>query len=268
MKTQMLKAFRVSTSRQYGRTGIWTAALVIFLFGLIIPPAGQARTVQVMYGKLMPFMYQQKGKPAGFYVELMNMVLKEMGPVTLHYTYLPVKRGIEEVKRQPGTMFLGLTRNPSRENSYKWVGPIASRRVCAFRLKSRPDLSLDTPEDFKKYRFGTGLGFAAIQDLKAHGVSLNRIDEIRQDSVNIVKLFRKRIEFYASIDFTAAHNAHLEGYAWDQIECAYVLNDKYKLYFAFNRQTPDELTRSFQKALDTVKEKGKWQKLVNLYTGR
>ncbi len=227
-----------------------------------------AREIQVLYGKLPPYMYQENGEPAGFYYDLLMLMKKEMKDIQLNFQYLPVKRMIYETRVRPGRMCLGITRNESRESLYKWVGPTIQRRVGAYRLKSRAHLSLNTREDFQKYQFGVGLGFAAIQDLLKLGVPMKNIQEVPVDSANIFKLLRQRIDFYASIDLVAVHNVKLAGGKWDDFHEEYILNDRYHLYYAFHKDIDDALIRDFQQALDKVKQSGEWQILVNRYTGK
>lgn len=243
-------------------------AILIFLYVLLFDVSVQAREIAVLYGKLPPYMYMADNRPAGFYYELLALMKKQMAPITFTYQYLPVKRMILTARLRPDTMCLGLTRNPERESLYKWVGPSISRRVGAYRLKSRPDLVLETEADFKTYRFGAGLGFAAIQDLMAYGVPKVHIEEVSRDSANITKLVQGKIDFYASIDVVAVQNAELEGISWEKFHCAYILNDRYQLYYAFHPETQDSLIREFQQALDTVKSAGAWDVLVSRYRGK
>lgn len=238
--------------------------IVLLLFG---PFTVESREIKVLYGDLPPYMFVKDGKPAGFYYELLQEMKKELKDIDFTYRYLPVNRMIYLTQRDPGTMCLGLTRNEKRENLYKWVGPSIPRRVCAYRLKSNSHFRLRTKEDFQKYSFGVGLGFAAIQDLLKHGASMENIDQVSNDSVNIKKLVMGRFDFYASIDVVAIHYAKLNGVNWNDIHCEYVLNDKYSLYYVFNKATADSLVEEFQQALDKVKESGRWKKLIDVYYG-
>lgn len=242
--------------------------ILLLLILLFIALPVEAREIKVLYSELPPFMFMEDEKPAGFYNALLQEMKKEMGDIKLNYKHVPVKRMIIITQKEPGTMSLGLTRNPKRENLFKWVGPSIPRRVAVYRLKSRTDTRLKTSDDFKKYTFGVGLGFAAKQDLIKHGVPRENIEEVSIDSANIKKLFSNRIDFYASIDIVAVHNVRLESLSWNDIHCERVLNDKYSLYYAFNKETEDSLISEFQKALDKVKESGKWENLYNFYYGK
>lgn len=235
---------------------------------LCISVPTEAREIKVLYGELPPFMFIKDKNPAGFYYDLLQEMKKEMGEIEFSYEYLPVKRMITTTQKEPGTMCLGLTRNPKRENLFKWVGPSMPRRVGVYRLNSRTDLRLETADDFMKYRFGVGRGYAAIQDLLKHGVPMEHIEEVSRDSGNVNKLFKNRIDFYASIDVVAVHNVKLEGFSWSDIHCERIINDNYMLYYVFNIETEDSIISEFQKALDKVKESGKWEKLVDFYTGK
>jgi len=50
----------------------------------------------------------------------------------------------------------------------------------------------------------------------------------------------------------------------NEYEVVYSLS-KAKLYYAFHINTSDELISSLQKALDTIKNEGKYQKVLNFY---
>ncbi len=142
-------------------------------------------------------MFIKDKKSAGFYYDLLQEMKKEMDDIEFSYNYLPIKRMIITTQEEPGTMCMGLTRNPERENRFKRVGPSMPRRVGVYRLKSRDKLRLKTKEDFTKYKFGVGRGrgFAAIQDLLTHGVPLEHIEEVSRDRSNTKKLFNNRIDF-------------------------------------------------------------------------
>ncbi len=66
----------------------------------------------------------------------------------------------------------------------------------------------------------------------------------------------------------AVHNVGIEGFRWSDIHCERIINEKYDLYCVFTIETEDSVISEFQKALDKVKESGKWQKRVDFYYGK
>lgn len=237
--------------------------LLLSLLTVVLP--AKAEMFQVVGSEFPPLMHQENGKPAGLSVELLQLMLQEMKDTDVTIGFYPVPRMLKMVENNPNTFTLSVTRNPEREASFQWVGPICSRTNALFKLKSRTELQPKILADLQSYKIGVGRGYAAANDLLKAGVPKGNIEEVTEDVQNIKKLFAQRLDFVASNDLVFADVLKREGHAWTDVETAMILDDMYQYYYAFNKNMNDNVVQRFQRALDEVKRKGQYDELLKKY---
>ena len=210
-------------------------------------------------------MYSENGKAEGFYVDLLTAIMSNLPDSTTDIQFYPVNRMLLEISKTDNTFSLGITRNEKREQDYKWVGPIYPRIFALFKNKDRSDIQVDSLADIRSYRIGVGRGYAAVNDLLKAGVPRANIHEATDDTLNIKKLFRNRVDFVVMNDIMLAALLKKEGKNWGDVEKALILNDQYEFWYAFNKNTDDQTIAKFQRALDQLKTDGRYDQIVKKY---
>ncbi len=238
--------------------------LIILIFSEFIVTAG-AKEYTVVGTDLPPLMYQQDNQPKGFYVDVLQEMVRNMKDVDIDIVFYPAPRMFKILSESKETFSLGIARNEKREHLYKWVGPIYPRIFALFKLKSRTDLKITKLEDIRSYDVGVGRGYAAVDDLLKAGIPRKNIKEVTTDTQNIKKLFANRIDFVIMNDVMLAYRLEQEGHRWTDIEQTLILNDSYQFWYAFNKEMDDNVVRKFQVALDQLKETGVHKTIIQKY---
>lgn len=215
--------------------------------------------------EFVPFMYLKDEKPSGLSIDILNEMLQKTKGIEIKTDFYPMKRALKMVADEKNTFILTLTRTPKREKSFKWVGPTFPRIIALYKLRSRSDLKISSIYDVKHYQVGCGMGYAAVNDLIKAGVPKAQIHETYDDRVSIKMLFKKRIDFVANNNLATAHLLQQEGYSFQDVEQSLVLQDKYQYYYGFNKDTDDKIIRQLQQSLDTLRQDGTYEKLIQKY---
>jgi len=213
-------------------------------------------------------MKDKDGKIVGSSIEVLDAVLKKMNS----------KQSIENVKlrswaksyaiaqKKKNAMVFSTTRTESREDLFKWVGPIAKATVGVVALKSK-HVVINKVSDFNKYRVGAVLKDIGELLLIDAGVDKKSIQYVKgEDAINISfkKMQKNRIDMFAYNINVAFANARMEGFDTDKYEVVYTLKVGYQ-YFAFNKETDDKIIKKWQSALDAVKKDGTYAKIQSKY---
>lgn len=242
-----------------------TILLYACIFFSVCGAQATAKQYTVVGTDLPPLMYQKDGQPMGFYVDVLQEMVKNTKDIDIKIEFYPAPRMFQVLSECTEAFSLGVTRNEKRENLYKWVGPIYPRVFSLFRLKSRTDLAIKKLEDVRTYTVGVGRGYAAVEDLRNAGIAPENIEQVTNDAQNVRKLFAKRIDFIVMNDVMLAYRLVQEGHSWDDIEQAVILNDTYQFWYAFNREMDDAVLQRLQNALDLLKQNGVYDTIVQQY---
>ena len=208
------------------------------------------------------------GKLMGSSVEVLDAVLKEMKSTQ---TIKDVKlrswsKSYKIAKKRKNSMVFSTTRTASREDLFKWVGPIATTTVGVLALKSKK-IVINKTSDFNKYKIGVVLDDVGEALLLESGVDKNHFSYVKgEDAINIsfANLENNRIDMFVYNLNVAFANAKMEGFDISKYEIIFTLKVG-ELYFAFNKQTDDAVIQKWQSALDKIKTDGIYRKIQSKY---
>jgi polar amino acid transport system substrate-binding protein len=224
-----------------------------------------AETFEVVATPLPPLMYLEQDQPKGFYVDVLQAMLAHMEGTDITITFYPAPRMFQVLAGNDRVFSLAIARDDSREQKYKWVGPIYPRVFAVYKLRSRSDIKFKSLEDAHSYEFGVGRGYAAENDLLKAGIPKERIQAVTEDSLNVKKLFGGRIDLVIMNDVMLQYLVAENGHAWSDVEKVMVVNDKYQFWYAFNKNMEDGVIRKFQHAFDQLKSNGRYDTIVKKY---
>ncbi|MFZ6754809.1 substrate-binding periplasmic protein [Undibacterium sp. Dicai25W] len=224
-----------------------------------------ATELTVVTEELPPLDYADHGVATGYSTELIEAVLRE-AKIKSTVNILPWARAYQMATTQPNTLIFSTTRNADREELFEWIGPISSRQIYLYKLKSRTDIEVKTVADSFHYKIGLVREMASGKTfLKNNNVPDTAIDYAPTAESNLKKLLVGRIDLIISLDWSAAYQMKKEKRNPNELEPVLVLDDKSSYYFALNKQSDPVLVRKIRKAFEKVKQSGLMDRLRNKY---
>ncbi len=180
---------------------------------------------------------------------------------------LPWARSYRLVQENPNTVLFAVTKTKEREKLFKWAGPISSAKNVLIGLKSKK-IKIKSNEDILKYRIGIVRDDAASQLVfKKFQLDYNSKNiVIGTSSVpNIKMLFSGRVDLFAYDENVAKWLMKSEKLPINEVEVVDILAEG-EHYFAFNKETPDEVVQKFQKSIDELRKSKELFKIQNKYS--
>lgn len=161
----------------------------------------------------------------------------------------PWDRIYSQVLSQPNQAIYSTTYTPAREPLFKWVGPLSN---TGWVLLAAPgsDIRLTSLEQARQYRIGAYKNGSVSQHLEDKG--LEPINALK-DQDNVAKLLRGEIDMWATTDPVGPYWAKQEGVAG--LVTALRFNDA-EQFLALNKDTPDEVVKRLQSALNQMRADG------------
>lgn len=234
-----------------------TALSFIVLFGAIfssiLMPAS-LENIQIMTEEYPPYNYLgDNGMVTGIAVDTLVAAYKQAG-ITLNLEQIEIKpwpRAYRQLQASNQHMLFSMTRTPSRERLFKWVGPISKTKITLIAKKSS-HIKILTAQDLKGYIIGgilDDIGVQLVRDLinfdaniltTPHAKSLARMLDLN------------RIDLWAYEENTAKYFFERNNLNADLYESVYTLSEA-ELFFAFGLKTEDKIIERLQRALDEIK---------------
>jgi len=223
--------------------------VLILLSGCVVK--GPSTALRIITEESPPFNFSdERGNVTGQSTELVKEIMKKTGDGGV-IEMLPWSQGYALVQKEPGTVLYSISRIPLRENMFKWVGPIGFADNW-FYSKMGAGVKLDSLDDAKKVK-----SIAVYRDdsnqlyLQEKGFTNLDISE------NMAECIRKLVNGQVDLWLGPAEGLHFIAYGAGvnpaEIEAVkYVRRAEW--YIAFNKEVPDSTVRSWQKALDELKQ--------------
>ncbi len=237
--------------------------LIAFLIGLTV--LGKAEEIFVVTEDYPPYNFEKEGKITGFSTEIVNELIKRVG-IKSKLDIYPWKRAYDLALREKNILIFTITRSEQREKLFKWVGPIASRKIFLYRLKDRIDIKIRNLEDLKEYVTGVVPDDAVGQYLQNIGFEVGQhLERVPTERINVKKLFMKRIDLVGNTELNMAYLVKNLGFEFYQVEKTFELPHGGDYYLAFSKKTSDTIVNSFQQALGQIKQEGTYKKIKLKY---
>ncbi|MBT6539414.1 MAG: transporter substrate-binding domain-containing protein [Francisellaceae bacterium] len=246
--------------------------LLFIIIGLLFSSSLFANTdtnkpFQFVCSEWPPFEYKdENNKITGYSVEILQAILEELS-VEDNIKIYPWKRVLLIVNKDINTLAFTMARTPARENTFKWVGPIAKREIYLWKLKDRKDIIIENWSDVQKYTIGTVRGDAAENQLKEKGfIKGKNIDPVNTQLQNYKKLYNKRVDLMYGLELSTIYGVTKAGLDTSALEKSLFLSGDLNYYYAFNINTSDETVLKFNNALEKIKNNGVFDSIVRKYS--
>lgn len=205
----------------------------------------------------------EHGGRRAFYVELVREMMDMMGQAK-EIDEMPFKRAMLLVQSHPDYALFNVNRTAERENTVKWVGPLHSSVTFFYENASAPT-GIKSMEDAK--------GVESICVLRGN-VHHRYLESQKFGNIYPVNSYGSCVRMLLSgrVSLTPLSNLSTlirqdPGADSERLEKTPVKVMESEGYLAFSKETPDELVKTWQTALDKLKASGRYDELVDLYLG-
>jgi len=245
-------------------------SIILAFYSFILLPsvliAGALPQFTILTEEWEPYNFKKDAIVQGISTDMLVWMLERIGATQNRKDIMlfPWARAYNMLKHKPGTILFTTTRTEERENMFKWVGPIFEIELNLYALKKR-NIKIHSIFDIKKYRIGTQRDDVVESLLvKKTGMKVTDFERVASSILNVKKLYAGRIDLIPQCKETTMIKCKEAGINFNNFESVYTL-DKKSNYYAFHKETPDEVISRFQAAFDELKNEGKLDALFHKY---
>ena len=224
-----------------------------------------ATQIKLMTEIFSPYQFKDEidGHLIGISTEIVQSIQKIIGDKSKIKVY-PWVRGNKLLDKKPNTALFSMMRTKSREDKYKWVGPLDKLQIVFFKRKGSP-IRLNSIDDARKVKkIGVTKKVANYEIL--HSLGFKNLDVVGgSDDKNIKKLLKGRIDLWPYVKAAGLYNAKKIGQAGMIVPIPNVVLASGDLYIAFNKNTDDKIIKQWQDAFDKLQKDGTIAKIKERY---
>jgi polar amino acid transport system substrate-binding protein len=209
-----------------------------------------------------PFQIIEKdGSLKGLTAEVCQEIQKRVGNKD-KIEVVPWARGLNALDTKPNTVLFSMSRTPERNPLYQWVGPVNEISYGLY-VKAESKISIKNLDEAKKLK-SIGVYNNDIRDQYLTRQGFTNLDRVTDNTTNIKKLMLGRIDAYADSDDGLKSNAKEAGYTANDLKLIHVFM-KTQLYIAMSKDTPHEIVKQWNDALEQMKKDGTFKKIYTKY---
>jgi polar amino acid transport system substrate-binding protein len=211
-----------------------------------------AAELKILTEDLPPLNYLKNGVLVGPSVEIVKEIKKRVGSDEQIKVY-PWARAYKMALEEKNVVLFSTTRSVEREDLFKWVGPLATKRDVLVAKKGS-GLNINTLQDAKRVgRIGTIRDDTKEQLLK--GLGFTNLESISDEKMNVKKLVLGRIDLWAYKVPGIKTVCELAGVDYNELEVVYHLR-RIDLSIAFSKQTSDSIVEKWRNAYNEMTADG------------
>jgi polar amino acid transport system substrate-binding protein len=253
----------VHSSRRSARGGTaMNACRQLIILVLLSPALLHAGPLRILTENLPPLNYVKDGVLVGPSVEMVREIQKRIGSTEEIQVY-PWARAYQIALEEENVVLFGVSHTPARENKFKWVGPLATKRDILVARKGS-NLVINSLEDAKKVRrIGVLRDDTKEEFLTMHGFT--NLEPVSDERKNAQKLMLGRIDLWVFKKPGLKTVCDLAGVDNDAVEEVFHLRET-MVDIAFSRQTPEAVVAQWRAAFDAMVAdgtaaaiRGKWE---------
>ncbi len=219
--------------------------LLVVLWSAAFATSARAADLTVITEDYPPLNYVEDKVLTGPAVDIVRAIEKRLG-VDAPIKVYPWARGYTFLQTKPNTALFTIIRSPEREKLFKWVGPLAEKKIGLFARRDST-IRLESLGQARKYVIGVQLDGAGMHHLKAEG--FEKLDASIRPVGNLKKLLSGRNDLWYSSDATALGNCRRLKMKTCDVRLVLLLR-QIELYVAFSKATADTIVAQWQQAYD------------------
>ena len=160
----------------------------------------------------------------------------------------PWARAYRFLETKKNTALFSTARTGARETLFKWVGPIAEKKIGMYAQRER-GIKLAALEDTKGHLIGVLRDSVTMQYLAEHG--FKNFDASTSAEANLKKMMGGRNDLWFASNATVAGTCERLNVNIDDLELVLEIENTF-IYIAFNNATPDGTVDAWQNAYDAL----------------
>ena len=224
---------------------LFLVAISIFLVS--VQPAISTE-LNIMTENLPPLNYLKNGVLVGPSVEIVKEIQRRVGS-TEQIRVFPWARAYKMALEEENVVLFGMTHSKQRENQFKWIGPLATKRDILV-AKKETGIKINSLEDAKKVKnIGTLRDDTRERFLASHG--FRNLEPVSDEQKNAHKLFLGRIDLWAYKKPGLKTICDLAGVDYNEIEEVYHLRE-INVDIAFSKKTSDSIVKKWRHAFNEM----------------
>ncbi|MBN1971074.1 MAG: transporter substrate-binding domain-containing protein [Candidatus Delongbacteria bacterium] len=230
--------------------------LVIFWIAL-------SKSYTVVTEDYPPYNYEENGILKGIGTELVQEILFR-AKIDYELKLYPWARAYKMALEKEGTMIFSITFTEQRKDLFKWVGPLLASDADLIAKKSSM-IKINSYKDLENYKIGVVKDDIGEQLLLENGVPANNLETVAIPMLNFKKLAIDRVDMLAYEGTLMGWLLRNTEFNYEDYEVVYKMQ-KGELFLGMHVNTPDDVVKKCQKALDEMKTDGTYTKIVQKYT--
>jgi polar amino acid transport system substrate-binding protein len=200
--------------------------------------------LSILTENLPPLNYVENDVLVGPSVEIVREIQRRVGSEAPIQVY-PWARAYKIALEEENVILFGMTYTKVREDKFKWVGPLATKRDVLVAKKDS-GIKINSLEDAKKVkRIGTLRDDTRERLLKRHGFT--NLEPVSDEQLNAKKLALGRIDLWAYKIPGLRTVCDLAGVNYTEFEEVYHLRE-IDLMIAFSKKTSDSIVEKWEDA--------------------
>ena len=232
--------------------------LMAAVFLLSVQPVLSAE-LTILTENLPPLNYVKDGVLVGPSVEIVKEIQRRVGSKEQIQVY-PWARAYKMALEEKNVVLFGMTHTKVREDKFKWIGPLATKRDILVARKGS-GIKINNLEDAKKVnRIGTLRDDTRERLLKRHGFT--NLEPVSDEQKNAKKLALGRIDLWAYKKPGLKTVCELAGVDYNHVEEVYHLR-VINVDIAFSNKTSDSIVQKWRKAFNEMVADGTIMKIHN-----
>ena len=233
-------------------------AVVATMF-LLAAHSALSSELTILTENLPPLNYLENDVLVGPSVEIVKEIQRRVGSNEPIQVY-PWARAYKIALEEKNVILFGMTYTKVREDKFKWVGPIATKRDILVAKKGS-GIKINSLEDAKKVkRIGTLRDDTREHLLKSHGFT--NLESVSDEQLNAKKLALGRIDLWAIKIPGLRTVCDLAGVDYTEFEEVYHLRE-IDLMIAFSKKTSDSILQKWRDAFNEMVADGTIARIHN-----
>lgn len=211
---------------------------------MLSPGLLHAASLRILTENLPPLNYVKDGVLVGPSVEMVREIQRRIGSTEKIRVY-PWARAYQIALEEENVVLFGVSHTPPREDKFRWVGPLATKRDILVAKKGS-NLVIDSLEDAKKVgRIGVLRDDTKEEFLERNGFT--NLEPVSDERKNARKLMMGRIDLWVFKKPGLKTVCELAGVDYDSVEEIYHLRET-KVDIAFSLKTPETVVEQWRAA--------------------
>ncbi|MCE9849475.1 transporter substrate-binding domain-containing protein [Aeromonas allosaccharophila] len=201
------------------------------------------------------------GKPTGFAVETLFLIMKRMGYQEPKIHFLSWADSWYFATQRPNAVLFSTAKTKNRESLFKWACAITTSKIS---LLSNKDIYIESLKDLHKYKIGVIKADAGEQILLNYNVPTENLYQVSQGEQLIKQLLKNRTDMIAYNESVFNYVNKGVRYKVDGVKSIITLAN-IPTCFAFNKSVPIKFYKNFVSSFSYVQKTEEYLALKKEY---